>query len=295
MLKLKGVVPPMITPFKQNGDMDVEELKKLVTFLKDNVDGLYICGSYGSGPLMSVAERKMVAEITKEVVNDKIPIVVHTGTTNTRDTVELTIHAEKIGCSAAAAVGPYYFHHNEDSLLEFYGSMLKVVSPNFPIYVYHNIKFSGYEISLSTMKKLKAMGIHGIKDATFNIITLATYMRELADENFDVVLGTEAMWLSARILGAEAFIPGLGNAFPEICQKMYQEGINNNYEECRKTQFLVNKFRDVMYLAKSTQLAVYAMLEIREIIKSYPRSPFIPAQESEKEAIKNSLKELGAI
>ncbi len=295
MFKLKGVVPPMITPFTQSGDVDIESLKKLVTFLKERVNGLYICGSYGSGPLMSIEERKLVAEITKEVVGDKIPIVVHAGTTNTRDTVELTSHCEQIGCNAAAAVGPYYFHHNEDNLLEFYGSMLKTVSSDFPIYVYHNIKFSGYEISLNTMKKLKAMGIQGVKDATFNIITLATYMRELADDKFDVVLGTEAMWLSARVLGVEAFIPGLGNAFPEICQKMYQEGINNNYEQCRKTQFLVNKFRDIMYLAKSTQLAVYSMLEIRGIIKSYPRSPFLPAQESEKEAIKNSLKELGAI
>ena len=295
MFKLKGVVPPMITPFTKNGDVDVEGLKKLVNYLMEHVDGLYICGSYGSGPLMSIEERKLVAEITKEVAGDKIPIVVHTGTTNTQDTVELTIHCEHIGCDAAAAVGPYYFHHNEDSLQEFYGSMLKAVSANFPIYVYHNMKFSGYEIPLNTMKKLKTMGIRGVKDATFNIITFATYMRELADDNFDVVLGTEAMWLSARVLGAEAFIPGLGNAFPEICQKMYQEGISNNYEQCRKTQFLVNRFRDIMYLAKSTQLAVYCMLEIRDIIKSYPRSPFLPALESEREAIKNSLKELGAI
>jgi len=295
MFKLKGVVPPMITPFTQNGDVDIESLKKLVTFLKDHINGLYICGSYGSGPLMSVEERKMIAEITMEVVNGKIPIVVHTGTTNTRDTVELTRHAERIGCNAAAAVGPYYFHHNEENLLEFYGSMLKAVSSNFPIYVYHNIKFSGYEISLGTMKKLKEKGIHGIKDATFNIITFATYMRELADDNFDVVLGTEAMWLSARALGAEAYIPGLGNAFPEICQKMYQEGINNNYEECRKTQLFVNKLRDIMYLAKSTQLAVYAMLEVRGIIKAYPRSPFVPAKESEKEAIKENLKQLGVL
>jgi dihydrodipicolinate synthase/N-acetylneuraminate lyase len=173
--------------------------------------------------------------------------------------------------------------------------MLKAVSSDFPIYVYHNIKFSGYEISLDTMKKLKEMGIHGIKDATFNIITFATYIRELADQNFDVVLGTEAMWLSARALGAEAFIPGLGNALPEICQKMYQEGIHNQFEECRKTQLLVNELRDIMYLAKSTQLAIYAMLEIRGIIKSYPRSPFVPAKESEKDSIKKRLQELGVI
>lgn len=295
MFKLKGVVPPMITPFTKEGDVDTKSLKKLVTFLKDRVDGLYICGSYGSGPLMSVAERKKVAEVVVEVVAGKIPIVAHTGTTNTRDTVLLTKHAEEIGCDGAAAVGPYYFHHNEDSILEFYGSMLKAVSPGFPIYVYHNPKFSGYTISLSTMKKLKEMGIHGIKDATFDILTFATYMRELAEDHFDISLGTEAMWLSARALGAESFIPGLGNALPEICQKMYQEGINNDFEACRKTQFEVNQLRDIMYLAKSTQLAIYAMLEIRGIITAYPRSPFVPAKESEKEAIKERMDRLGVL
>lgn len=295
MFKLKGVVPPMITPFDKEGNLDMKNLEELVSFLKDRVDGLYICGSYGSGPLMSVEERKKVAEVTRRVVNGKIPIVVHVGTTNTRDTVDLTRHAEHIGCEAASAVGPYYFHHNEDSVLEFYGAMLKAVSSDYPIYLYHNPKFSGYEISLNTIKKLKKMGICGIKDATFNIITFATYRRELADEHFDIVLGTEAMWLSARALGAEAYIPGLGNAFPEICQKMYQEGMKNDIEACRKTQFEVNQLREIMYLAKSTQLAVYAMLEARDILYAYPRSPFVPASKDEKEAIKKSLLELGVI
>jgi len=295
MFKLKGVVPPMITPFDKEENLDIESLEKLVTFLKDKVNGLYICGSYGSGPMMSVEERKKVTEVTVKVVDGKIPIIAHTGTTNTRDTVELTKHAEEAGCAAASAVGPYYFHHNEDSLLEFYVSMLNAVKSDFPIYVYHNPKFSGYEIPFSTMKKLKKIGIHGVKDATFDILTFATYMRELADDNFDIALGTEAMWLSARALGGESFIPGLGNALPEICQKMYQEGINNDFEACRKTQFVVNELRDIMYLAKSTQLAIYAMLEIRGIAKTYPRSPFVPASEDEKEAIKTRLSELGVI
>ena len=295
MFKLKGVVPPMITPFDKEENLDIESLEKLVTFLKDKVNGLYICGSYGSGPMMSVEERKKVTEVTVKVVDGKIPIIAHTGTTNTRDTVELTKHAEEAGCAAASAVGPYYFHHNEDSLLEFYGSMLNAVKSDFPIYVYHNPKFSGYEIPFSTMKKLKKIGIHGVKDATFDILTFATYMRELADDNFDIALGTEAMWLSARALGGESFIPGLGNALPEICQKMYQEGINNDFEAYRKTQFVVNELRDIMYLAKSTQLAIYAMLEIRGIAKTYPRSPFVPASEDEKEAIKTRLSELGVI
>ena len=293
MFKLQGVVPPMITPFDQQGELDLKNLEQLLLFLKDKVDGVYICGSYGSGPMMSIEERKKVAETTVKVLDGKIKIVAHTGTASTRDTVELTKHAEAIGCDAAAAVGPYYFHHKADALIEFYGAMCKAVSPDFPIYVYHNPQFSGYSISLDTMKTLKELGVHGIKDATFDILTFATYMRELADDQFDVALGTEAMWLSARALGCEAYIPGLGNAFPEICRQMWQEGMQNDFEQCRRTQFTVNQMRDIMYLARSTQLAVYAMLEIRGIIIAYPRSPFVPATDDEKARIKNALEQLG--
>jgi len=285
----------MVTPFKENGELDIQNLEKLLEFLKERVNGLYICGSYGSGPMMNVEERKQVAEVCVRVIDGKIPIIAHTGTTNTRDTVELTRHAEKIGCDGAAAVGPYYFHHKEDALIEFYGSMLEAVAKGFPIYLYHNIKFSGYEIPFSTIKTLKDRGLHGIKDATFDILTHAIYQRELGDGSFDVVLGTEAMWLSARALGAEAYIPGLGNVFPEICGKMWKEGMAGEFDACRKTQFEVNKLRDVMYLARSTQLAVYAMLEIRGVIKAFPRSPFIAATTEEKQNIKKALDSMGML
>ena len=60
--------------------------------------------------------------------------------------------------------------------------------------------------------------------------------------------------------------------------------MENDYDACRETQFAVNRLRDVMYLAKSTQLAVYAMLEIRGIT-AFPRSPFVAASNEEKENI----------
>ena len=285
----------MITPFDREGKLDVENLEKLLDFLKDRVNGLFICGSYGSGPLMNVEERKGVAETSVGVIQGKIPIIVHAGTTNTRDSIELAKHAERIGCQGVAAVGPYYFHHNEARLMEFYTGILNSVSSGYPVYIYHNPKFSGYPIALDTIRRLKDRGVHGIKDATFDILTFATYMRELGDGSFDVVLGTEAMWLPARSLGCQAFIPGLGNAFPEICGKMWQEGMNGDLDACRKTQFQVNQMRDIMYLASSTQLAVYAMLEIRNVINAFPRSPFMPASQEEKDKLRDALIQLGVL
>lgn len=294
MYKMKGCIPPMITPFKEDGALDVASLEKLVEYLRENVHGLFINGSYGSGALMNIEERKKVAEVTLNTAKDKCDVIVQVGTTNNRDSSLLAAHAESIGAKAVAAVGPYYFKHNDDSVVSFFESIVNSVS-NVPVYVYNNPGFQGYPMSLKLMKRLRDVGVSGVKDATFDILTHATYHRVLGSEGFDVVLGTEAMWLSACTLGTQAFIPGLANAFPEIVVQMYEEGIKGDYEKCRETQFKINKMRDIMYLAKSTQLAIYAMLEIRGIIKASPRAPFIAASEQEKEAIRQELKALKMI
>ena len=293
MFKMKGVVPPMITPFKEDGALDVSGLKSLVQYLRNEVDGLFITGSYGAGPMMSLEERKKVVEVTVANTEGKIPVIPMVGTTNNRDSVELAKHAQSCGVAAVAAVGPFYFSHKAGDLIDFYTDLIESV--DIPVYLYNNPGFQGYEIKLDVLKELKKRGLAGVKDATFDILTHASYHRLLKDESFDVALGTEAMFAPACVLGCEAFIPGLANAFPEINKTMFAQGIEGDFSACRDTQFLINELRDVMYLARSTQLAIYAMLEIRGILKAYPRKPFVPATEQEKNAIKQELKRLGMI
>lgn len=296
MYRMKGVIPPMITPFKENGEVDYESLRVLVRFLRDKVHGLFITGSYGSTALLSADERKQIAETVIKEVDGRIPVVVHVGTADTRTAAALAKHAKQVGAAAVSAVGPFYYKHNDDSIVSFYSKIVESVGDDLPVYVYNNVSFQGYLMSLPLITRLKEeAGVRGIKDATFDIMAHANYIRKLKDDKFDVASGTEAMWLQSCVLGTEAFIPGLGNAFPEICCKMWEEGMNKQYDACRETQFKVNEIRDVMYLAKSTQLAVYAMLEIRGIVKCYPRSPFIAASEQEKENIRERLKALDLI
>lgn len=292
--KMRGVIPPMITPFDEYGKLDEKSLITLVEFLSERVDGLFICGSYGCGPLMSLDERKRVAEIVKKHVSNNVAVVVHTGTTNAKDTIDLSLHAQEIGCDAISAVGPYYYEYKDLDLLEYYTSILKEVK-DIPLYLYHNPKFQGYITNIDVIRKLKDAGLSGIKDATFDIMMYATYARELMDEDFDVALGTEAMWISAKALGCKAFIPGLGNVFPELCKDMWIQSMTGEQDKALKLQFLINQLRDVMYFTRSTQLAIYAMADIRGIIKSYPRAPFIAATEKEKAKIKSGLVELGVL
>lgn len=293
MFRMKGVIPPMITPFKKNGEVDYDALVTLVTFLKDRVDGLFITGSYGSTALLSPEERMKICEVTVDTVGGKIPVITHVGTADSATAARLARHAWQTGAAAVSAVGPFYYKHNADSICQFYREIVQAVPDDCPVYVYNNVSFQGYTMDLNLTRRLKEeVGVKGIKDATFDIMAHANYIRTLKDETFDVASGTEAMWLQSRVLGTEAFIPGLGNVFPEICHKMWVEGMEGRYEECRQTQFMINEVRDIMYLAKSTQLAVYAMLELRGVVTCYPRSPFIPASDEEKAAIKARLEQL---
>lgn len=294
MEKLKGIVPPMITPFDSEGNLNEIELVRLVEYLSPRVDGLFICGSYGSGPLMSIEERKKVAEIVKKTATGDTKIIVHTGTTSTHDTVTLSLHAKEIGCDAAAAVGPYYYDYKDNDLIRYYEAIIKALN-GFPFFVYHNPKFQGYPTSMNVMRALKDVGLSGIKDATFDILQFATYARELVDENFDVALGTEAMWVSAHTLGCRAFIPGIGNVFPELCREMWKKSMDGDLEGSVSLQFEINQIREIMYLARSTQLAIYAIAELRGIINAHPRSPFVEASHEEKENIKKALQELGVM
>ena len=293
MPHFRGAVPPMITPFLEDGEVDYQGLRKLVRFLKQHVHGLFVTGSYGAGPLMSLPERKRVVETCIEEAGDTIPVAVMVGSTTTRDSVDLAKHAASVGAHSVAAVGPYYYTHTADDLRGFFVDLIDAVS--LPVYLYNNPKFQGYAIETSTISDLKKLGLRGLKDATFDILLHATYRRLLADDDFDVVLGTESMWLSAWSLGCQAFIPGLANALPEIVVEMYNASAMGDLDGTRRLQFRVNELRDVMYLARSTQLAVYAMLEIRGIVAASPRRPFQPASEQEKSAIKAALKKMGII
>jgi len=289
-MRLEGVIPPMITPFDSNGEIDEKALRKVVNFLSKNVHGLFLCGTYGSGPLMSVEQRKKVVEITIDEVRGKIPVIVHVGAASTDASIELAKHAEKTGAVCVASVPPYYYRPSERDIIYHYERLVKAIG--IPVYVYNNPKTVGYGISSELMSKIADIGVQGVKDSSFDMMVFAEFQRKLGNRGFDIVMGTEALFLLASVLGAKAFIPGLGNAFPEICVELYEACMKRNYENAWEVQKRVNRVRDVMKIAGATIVSVYEMLKMRGIDAGLPKSPFRLVDEATREHMKKELQEL---
>ncbi|MBC7265293.1 MAG: dihydrodipicolinate synthase family protein [Chloroflexi bacterium] len=291
-LHLQGIVPPNITPFDSEGNVYEDGLRRHIEFLLPHIGGLYTCGTYGSGPLMSVTERKRVVEIVVDQVRGRVPVVVHVGTTDTSSAVELAKHANSVGATAVAIIPPFYYKHTEDAIFEHYRAVMKAVS--IPIYAYDNPQASGNKISPHLLARLADIGVWGIKDSSFDICDFIEKQRAVGERDFDFVIGTEALFLPAYIMGARACVAGLANAFPELMADLWRATCENDLSTARKIQHKVLDVRDIVHLGPTIP-TVHAILQMRGVDAGFPRAPFQPLEAGLRTKIRAALTNAGML
>jgi len=290
--KITGVIPPLITTFDQNGYIDRERLKKLVKFVeKGGVQGLFVCGTYGSGPLMSKEERKLVLETVADSASPSTSVIAHVGSSNPEEAVELAKHAESVGAAAVASVVPFYYSHayNDDDVKRFFVKLINSV--RIPVLLYNNPKAAGYSVRVSLLRELYNEGLAGIKDSSFDLLFFYGVKYEFDLKKFLYIVGTEAFIVPTVSLGASGTIAGLANAFPNIVVETFNETKQGNYVKALELQDKVNRLREIQHFAQSIP-AIHALLDIVGIDAGYPRSPFVLVDEKTKNKMKEALREV---
>ncbi|MCU0488188.1 MAG: dihydrodipicolinate synthase family protein [Anaerolineales bacterium] len=291
--KLYGVVPPMITPFAEDDTLNEKALRNVVNFLFDHVHGYFICGTYGGGPLMSKDEKKRVLEVVAEEVKGQREVIFNVSATNTRDAVELARFAEKSGATRVASVPPYYYQQPMVNVLRYFGKLVESI--NLPVYVYNNPKAVGYGLTPENVVELAKVGVFGMKDSSFDAMWYDQTRRATPPE-FDCVMGTEGLFLAVSVLGCQAYIPGLGNAYPDLCRKLFDQAVvEKNYPAAYETHKKVLKLRSLMSVCGPTLVGVTEMAWLRGIDAGYPRAPFARADETAREKLRKALVEAGAL
>ena len=284
--RFKGVIPPMLTAFDAGGNLDTRCTRNIARFLKDKVDALFICGTYGSGPLMNEEEKKKVVDIVLQEVGGKIPVIVMVGSTSTKETLEVAKYAQKAGASAVASVCPYYYAHSEENILSFFSDLVDAVS--IPVYVYNNPKTAGYPITPKLLRKLYEIGVRGLKDSSFSFISFYEFIRELGNEDFDFIIGTEALVLPAFSLGSKAVISGVANALPEPIVELVKACERNDFVQASRLQALALELRELLHISSAISVA-HAILQIRGIDAGLPRRPFKPLNDDKMIELKTKL------
>jgi len=290
--KIEGIIPPLLTSFDKNGDIYKKGQKELIEFILPYIDGVYPCGTYGSGPLMSVNERKAVAEMVIDQINGRVPVIMHVGAASTRETIDLAKHAEKAGADAVGAIAPYYYSYNKSELINHYKRLIDSV--DIPVFLYNNPHTSGNNITPEVLNELAAEGLAGVKDSAFDLVNFYLYQIEVENPNFKFVIGTEAIALGSFISGAKAAICGVANVIPEPLHELWELVQRKEWEEAQKVQMKILKIRKIMKMG-STLTNCYAILKMRGIDAGQPRQPYLPVSDDHYNKLKGELEKLGVI
>jgi dihydrodipicolinate synthase/N-acetylneuraminate lyase len=211
---LKGALAAAVTPLRDGGtQVDEGAIAPLCDFLATGgLDGVLALGTTGEGILLTVDERKLVAERFVDA-GSSLDIAVHCGALTTADTVALAEHAAQIGADAVAVIGPPYFPYDDESLLAHFLAAARACAP-LPFYVYEFEARSGYTVPLGVLDRLRnnAANVRGLKVSDRSWDTFERYLIE----GLDAFVGPEALISRGLAAGAIGAVSAVASAYPEV-------------------------------------------------------------------------------
>jgi 4-hydroxy-tetrahydrodipicolinate synthase len=216
MPEFHGVLPALITPFTDDGAaIDTDALAANVDRLVGaGVGGLVPGGSTGEFTTLTNAERRRLIEVTVEAAAGRVPVVAGTGALTTRETVELSVHAERAGAAAVMIVPPFYDALSWRELLAHYRAVADAIG--IPIMYYNLPSASGVTL---TAAQLRELPITSLKDTGGD----ATAATELIQTDGPTLLnGWDTLTFAALAAGVRAVVWGTASIVPEQCVELHR-------------------------------------------------------------------------
>jgi 4-hydroxy-tetrahydrodipicolinate synthase len=222
MSDFHGVLPALITPFSEDGsDLDPDALAAIVDRLVDaGVGGLVPGGSTGEFTTLSNVERRRVVEVTVEAAAGRVPVVAGTGALSTRETVELSVHAERAGASAVMVVPPFYEALSWRELLAHYTAVARAIS--IPIMYYNLPSASGVKLDPEQLSELRRVArVTSLKDTGGDAVA-ATALLQGAEDGPTLLNGWDTLTFAALAAGVRAVVWGTASILPEQCVELHR-------------------------------------------------------------------------
>lgn len=284
MKDLRGAGVALITPFKEDGSVDVEALRKVVAFnIEGNIDYLVVLGTTAESVTLSKEEKQLVMRTVEEANQGALPLVIGIGGNNTMALVEELKSADLSAYDAILSVSPYYNRPTQEGIYQHFAA-LSQASP-LPIILYNVPGRTGSNMLPETVVRLakKFDNIVAVKEACGDM----TQVQELISkrpEGFLVLSGDDISALPTIVAGGDGVISVIGQGLPEEFSKMVHEGLDGNTEVAYSYHY---KMQDGMKLIfeEGNPAGIKVIFEYLGLAKPFVRLPLITASDALKHRI----------
>ena len=272
-----GAATALVTPFEQNGALDLDSYRKLLRFQLDaGIDALLVCGTTGEAPTLSDEESTALLCEAVKTSQKSVPVIMGIGSNCTEHAVKKAKSAEGNGADALLAVTPYYNKCTPEGLVRHYREIASATS--LPIIVYTVPSRTGMTVPPSVWGELFAIpNIIGIKDATGDIAYGAQFLSYLGSE-ICLWSGNDNATLPLLSLGSDGVISVLSNVKPKETSTLCHAFAEGKIHEAQAIHTSLLPLADALF-CEVNPIPVKAALSLMGICKPYCRLPLTVASE----------------
>ena len=288
-----GVLPAVITPFK-NGEVDEEGLRQLIEFqIEDGVHGIVPCGTTGESATLSHAEHERVVEITVDQVRGRVPVVAGTGSNNTAEAIQLTAHAKKVGADGVLMISPYYNKPTQEGLYQHYKKVAEEVA--IPIVVYNIPGRTAVNIEPSTFARLAEIdNIVGVKEATGSMKQITDIIR-LCGDKLTVLSGEDYITYPLMSVGGKGVICVVANIVPRDMSDLCNLLLAGDFDKGRELYYRLLPLCHSMFYETNPAPIKAALQMMGKISSDEVRLPLAAMSEANKEKLRKDLENYGLL
>lgn len=292
MAIFKGAGVALITPMKENYEVDYEKLAELLDFqIENKTDAIIVCGTTGEPSTLTEDEHSKVIAFAVKYVNKRVPVIAGTGSNSTVTAVKLSTQAQKDGADGLLVVTPYYNRSNQNGLYEHYKTIAESV--DLSIIIYNVPSRTGCNILPETVARLgrDVKNIVAIKEASGNISQIAK-VSQLSRGVMDVYSGNDDQIVPILSLGAIGVISVLSNVAPKQTHDMCEHFFNGDTQKAAQMQLDAIPLVDALF-CEVNPIPVKTALNMMGMNVGPLRMPLYPMSDEHKAQLKTALIDYG--
>lgn len=287
---IKGSLVAIVSPMHEDGSLDFESLRRLVEWhIGEGTNAIVIVGTTGESPTVDPEEHIELVRTTVQVARGRIPVVAGTGANSTREAIELTTHARKVGADATLQVVPYYNKPNQEGQYRHFAAVAEAV--DLPMILYNVPARTSADLGVETTLRLaKVPGIVGLKDATGDLARAGQLLRRLPP-TFALYSGNDDSALALMLLGGQGVISVTANVAPKLMRQMCDAALSSDLAKARALNARLMPLHTMLFV-ESNPIPVKWALQRMGKIEGGIRLPLVPLSPSGREAVQAALDEV---
>lgn len=294
MAIFEGAGVALITPFKENGEVNFEKLEELVEEqIAGGTDAIIACGTTGESSTMTHEEDDEVIRFICKKVDHRIPVIAGTGSNCTREAVSKSIAAEKAGADGLLVVTPYYNKATQKGLIQHFTTIANAVS--IPVILYHIPGRTGVTMKPETIVTLcrEVPNIVGVKEASGDFSAIAEIMH-LSGGEIDVYSGNDDQIVPLLAMGGKGVISVLSNVAPRQTHEICASFFRGDVETSRRMQLEALPLINALF-CEVNPIPVKAAMNLMGKEVGPMRLPLTTMEEQNQERLAKAMREYGIL